>query len=117
MDLASGRVVHLETAQHLRTHLSDAEFEEARKLARERSEPVQALYRKFGDALAVNTQFSQFTVKGDARIHRALHLTYRVGTRDLSYPRPIIDLTTREVTTPAPEEFPRPRGAARSPGP
>ena len=73
----------------------------------------QGLYQKFGDKLSVNPQFSQFTVKGDPRIHRVIHLTYRVGTRDLSYPRPIVDLTTREVATPAPEVFPKPRRPTR----
>jgi len=109
VDLGAGRIVNLEAAQHLRTALSDEEYEEARALAKDRSEPVKALYQQFGDRLSVNPQFSQFTVKGDPRIHRVIHLTYRVGTRDLSYPRPIVDLTTREVTTPAPEVFPKPR--------
>ena len=46
-------------------------------------------------------------------MHRVLHLTYRVDTRDLSYPRPIVDLTTGEVSTPAPETFPQPRRTTR----
>ena len=113
VDLGAGRIVNLEAAQHLRTALSDEEYEEAKALARERSEQVMALYQKFGDNLSVNPQFSQFTVKDDPRIHRVIHLTYRVGTRDLSYPRPIVDLTTREVATPAPEVFPKPRRPAQ----
>ena len=113
VDLGAGRVVNLEAAQHLRTALSDEEYEEAKALARERSEQVKALYQKFGDKLSVNPQFSQFTVKDDPRIHRVIHLTYRVGTRDLSYPRPFVDLTTREVATPAPEVFPKPRRPAQ----
>jgi hypothetical protein len=113
VDLGAGKVVNLEAAQHLRTALSDEEYEDAKTLARERSDEVKALYQKFGDKLSVNPQFSQFSVKDDPRIHRVIHLTYRVGTRDLSSPRPIVDLTTREVSTPAPEAFPKPRRAAR----
>ena len=113
VDLGASRIVNLEAVQHLRTALSNEEYEEAKVLARERSEEVKALYQKFGEKLAVNPQFSQFTVKDDPRIHRVIHLTYRVGTRDLSYPRPIVDLTTREVATPAPEEFPKPRRPTR----
>jgi len=109
VDLGAGRIINLQAAQHLRTALSDEEYEEAKALAKERSEPAKALYEKFADKLSVNPQFSQFTVKGDPRIHRVIHLTYRVGTRDLSYPRPVVDLTTREVATPAPEVFPKPR--------
>ena len=45
----------------------------------------------------VYPQFSQFVVKDDPRRHRVVHLNYRVGKRDLSYPRPQVDLTTREV--------------------
>jgi hypothetical protein len=113
VDLGAGRIVNLEAAQHLRTALSDEEFEDAKDLARLHSEEVKALYQKFGDKLSVNPQFSQFTVRDDPRIHRVIHLTYRVGTRDLSSPRPIIDLTTREVSTPAPEVFPKPRRPAQ----
>ncbi len=109
VDLGTGRIVNLEAAQHLRTALSDQEYEEAKALAKERSEQVKALYQKFGDKLSVYPQFSQFTVKDDPRIHRVVHLTYRVGTKDLSYPRPLVDLTTRQVATPEPEEFPKPR--------
>jgi len=109
VDLGTGRVVNLEAAQHLRTPLSDEEYEEAKALAKERSEQVKALFQKFGDKLSVYPQFSQFTVKDDPRIHRVIHLTYRVGTKDLSYPRPFIDLTTRQVATPEPEAFPKPR--------
>jgi hypothetical protein len=108
VDLATGRIVNLEAAQHLRTPLSDEEFEDAKALAKERSEEVKALYQKFGARLSVYPQFSQFTVKDDPRIHRVIHLTYRVGTKDLSYPRPLIDLTTRQVSTPAAEDFPQP---------
>jgi hypothetical protein len=109
VDLGTGRVVGLEAVQHLRTALSDEEFEDARALARQRSDEVKALYAKFGDRITVYPQFSQYTVKDDPRVHRVVHLTYRVGTRDLSYPRPFIDLTTRQVTTPPPEAIPAPR--------
>lgn len=108
VDLGTSRVVAVEAAQHLRTALSDEEYEEAQAMARERSDEVKSLFQKFGDQLSVYPQFSQHTVKGDPRVHRVVHLTYRVGTKDLSYPRPYVDLTTREVTTPGPEAFPAP---------
>jgi hypothetical protein len=111
VDIGTGRVVDLQAAQHLRTALSEGEFEEAKAMARQRSEPVKELFEKFGDKLSVYPQFSQYTAKGDPRVHRVIHLTYRVGTKDLSYPRPMVDLTTREVVTPAPEESPRSRRA------
>ena len=76
-----------------------------RPLAREKSDEVKKLYERFGDQLNVYPQFSQFTVKDDPRLHRVVHLTYRVGKRDLSYPRPQVDLTTREVETPAPRSL------------
>jgi len=109
IDLGTGRVVGLEAAQHLRTALSDEEYEEAKAMARERSDQVKALYQKFGDKISVYPQFSQYTAKDDPRVHRVVHLTYRVGTKDLSYPRPLVDLTSREVTTPPPEATPTPR--------
>ena len=58
------------------------------ELAREKSDEVKRLYERFGDQLSVYPQFSQFTVKDDPRVHRVVHLTYRVGKRDLSYPAP-----------------------------
>jgi hypothetical protein len=109
VDLGTGKVVGLEAAQHLRTALSEEEYEDAKAMARERSDEVKALYRRFGDKISVYPQFSQYTAKSDPRVHRVVHLTYRVGTRDLSYPRPIVDLTTRRVTTPPPEAIPEPR--------
>jgi hypothetical protein len=109
IDLGTRRLVDLQAAQHLRTALSNEEYEEAKAMARDRSEPVKELYQRFGDKISVYPQFSQYAVKSDPRVHRVVHLTYRVGTRDLSYPRPMIDLTTREVTTPPPEELPQPR--------
>jgi len=109
VDLGTGRVVNVEAAQHLRTALSDEEYEESKAMARERSDEVKALYQRFGDRISVYPQFSQYAAKGDPRVHRVVHLTYRVGTRDLSYPRPLIDLTTREVTTPPPDATPTPR--------
>ncbi len=112
VDLGTRRVVKVEAAQHLRTPLSDAEFEEASAM-RERSEPVKQLYERFGDQIEARPQFSQFAVKDDPRIHRVVHLTYRVGKRDLSYPRPTVDLTTREVETPAPPEQTAPKAAPK----
>jgi hypothetical protein len=116
VNLETGKVVTMEAAQHLRTPLSDGEFEEAKEMARAKSAEVKQLYERFGDELSVYPQFSQFNLKDDPRIHRVVHLTYRVGKRDLSYPRPQIDLTTRQVETPAPEEpeeAPKPRRRAR----
>jgi len=107
IDLRTGRVVDVQAAQHLRTPLSDAEFDEAQAMAREKSDEVKKLAEQYGDQLSVYPQFSQFTVKGDPRVHRVVHLNYRVGKRDLSHPRPQVDLTTREVTIPAPEPEPR----------
>jgi hypothetical protein len=109
VDIGTGKVVGLEAARHLRTALSDEEYEDARAMARERSDEVKALYRNFGDKISAYPQFSQYTAKDDPRVHRVVHLTYRVGTKDLSYPRPVVDLTTRQVTTPPPEAIPAPR--------
>jgi hypothetical protein len=116
VDLKTNRVVKVEAAQHLRTPLSQSEFELAQEMAREKNAEVKQLYERFGDQVSVYPQFSQFTVKDDPRIHRVVHLTYRVGKRDLSYPRPQVDLTSREVETPAalppepaPKVRPRPR--------
>jgi hypothetical protein len=113
VDLATGRVVNVEAAQHLRTPLSDAEFEDAKELARDKSDAVKRLYERFGKELSVYPQFSQFTGKDDPRMNRVVHLTYRVGKRDLSYPRPEVNLTTNEVETPPPERdaepAPKPR--------
>ena len=112
VDLETNRVVKVEAAQHLRTPLSQSEFDEAKEMARDKSDEVKQLYERFGDQLSVYPQFSQFTVKDDPRVHRVVHLTYRVGKRDLSYPRPQVDLTTRQVETPAPSNpSPRPSRA------
>jgi len=107
VDLQSGRVVDVQAAQHMRTPLSDDEYEEAQAMARARSDEVKKLYEQYGDQVSVYPQFSQFTAKADPRVHRVVHLNYRVGKRDLSYPRPQVDLTTREVVVPAPEVEPR----------
>jgi hypothetical protein len=114
VDLTTNRVVRVEAAQHLRTPLSQTEFDEAKEMAREKSAEVKQLYERFGDQLNVYPQFSQFTVKDDPRVHRVVHLTYRVGKRDLSYPRPEVDLTLREVETPGPEQ-PAPEPKPRRP--
>jgi hypothetical protein len=108
VNLGTGQVVRSEAAQHLRTPLSDEEYEEAKALAKEKSDEVKALYQKFGQKLGVAPQFSQFAIKGEAKLHRVVHLTYRIGTKELSYPRPRVDLTTRQVTTPEPENFTKP---------
>jgi len=116
IDLGTGRVVKVEAAQHLRTPLSEAEFDEAKEMAREKSDEVKQLYERFGDQVSVYPQFSQFNLKDDPRVHRVVHLTYRVGKRDLSYARPQVDLTTRQVELPAPQEpepAPKPRRRTR----
>jgi hypothetical protein len=110
VDLTTGRVFGVRAAQHIPTPLSDSEFDEAVAVAREKSEEVKKLYETYGDQLKVYPQFSQFTVKDDPRLHRVVYLNYRVGKHDLSYPRPQVDLTKREVRTPDPEPDPnRPR--------
>jgi hypothetical protein len=107
IDLGTGRVVDVQAVRHLHTPLSDDEFDEAQSLAREKSDEVKQLYERFGEQIRVDAQFSQFNLKDDPRVHRVVHLTYRVGKRELSYPRPQVDLTTREVETPAPEPQPK----------
>jgi hypothetical protein len=114
VDLKTNQVVKIEAAQHLRTPLSQAEFEEAQEMAREKTDEVKRLYDRFGDQVSVYPQFSQYSVKDDPRVHRVVHLTFRVGKRDLSYPRPQVDLTTRQVDTPpASEPEPGPRRRER----
>ena len=109
IDLGTGRVVDVQAVQHLHTPLSDDEFDEAQALAREKSDEVKQLYERFGEQIRVDAQFSQFRVKDDPRTHRVVYLIYRVGKRELSYPRPEVNLTTREVETPAPEPQPKER--------
>jgi hypothetical protein len=107
VDLTTGKVIDVQAAQHMRTPLSEAEFEEAQALAREKIDVVKRLYDTYGDQVSVYPQFSQYTKADDPRIHRVVHLTYRVGKRDLSYPRPEVDLTTRGIETPPPEAEPK----------
>jgi hypothetical protein len=104
VDLATGRTVEVSTAQHMPTPLSDGEFEAAKALARERSDEVKALYEKFGKRIEVYAQFSQYTPKDEERVHRVVLILYRVDKRDLSAPRPMVDLTTRQVSIPKPDE-------------
>ena len=107
-------MVDVQAAKHIHTPLSDSEFDEAVAEARDKSDEVKKLYETFGDQIKVYPQFSQYTVKGNPRLHRVVHLNYRVGKHDLSYPRPQVNLTAREVRIPAPEPDPsRPR---RKPG-
>ena len=103
VDLASGKVVDSQTTQHARTPLSDGEYQAAQDLATERVAEVRELKAKFGKRLSTYAQFSQFTPEGDERVHRVVHILYRVDKRDLSAPRPVVDLTTQTVTVPAPE--------------
>ncbi len=98
VDLESGEALEVETAQHMPTPLSDGEYEAAKKLAREKSEEVKALHEKFGKRLEAYAQFSQYVPDGETRVHRVVIILYRVDKRDLSAPRPVVDLTTREVT-------------------
>jgi hypothetical protein len=113
IDLGTGRVVDVQAVQHFHTPLSDDEFDEAQALAREKSDEVKKLYERFGEDILVDPQFSQFSLKDDPRVHRVVHLIYRVGKRELSYPRPQVDLTTREVDVPAPEPQPKERRRSR----
>jgi hypothetical protein len=116
VDLGTGKLVRVEASQHLRTALSEDEFDEAKELAREKSDEVKKLYDRFGKDLTVYPQFSQFTREDNPRVNRVVHLTYRVGKRDLSYPRPQVNLTTREVETPAPEAEAEIAPKAKRPG-
>ena len=104
VDLATGRTVDVSTAQHIQTPLSDGEFEAAKALAREESEEVKALHDRFGKRLSTYAQFSQYTPKDEDRVHRVVLILYRVDKRDLSAPRPTVDLTTRRVVIPKPEQ-------------
>jgi hypothetical protein len=104
VDLATGRTIGVSTAEHMQTPLSDGEFEAAKALAREQSEEVKALYEKFGKRIEVYAQFSQYTPKDEERVHRVVLILFRVDKRDLSAPRPMVDLTTRKVTIPKPNE-------------
>jgi hypothetical protein len=117
VDLSKAKVVSVEAVQHLRTPLSDSEFEEAQELAREKSDEVKQLYERFGKQLSAYPQFSQYTLEDDPRIVRVVHLTYRVGKRDLSYPRPEVNMTTRKVLVPRPdvENEPEPKTKPRRP--
>ncbi len=117
VDLATGRAVDVKSAQHMRTPLSDGEYEAAKALARDRVEEVRALYQRFGDRIEVYPQFSQYTPDGEARVHRVVHILYRVDKRDLSAPRPVVDLTIREVTVPDPEPIGGGAGAKGRPAP
>jgi hypothetical protein len=103
VDLATGQAVDVKTAQHMRTPLSDGEFAAAKALARESSDEVKALYDRFGKRLDVYAQFSQYVPDGETRVHRVVVILYRVDRRDLSAPRPVVDLTTRRVIVPTPE--------------
>jgi hypothetical protein len=119
VDLAKRKVVAVEAVQHLRTPLSESEFDEAQELARERSDEVKQLHERFGKELSAYPQFSQYTLQDDPRVNRVVHLTYRVGKRDLSYPRPEVNLTTRKVEIPRPdaeeEPDPKPKTKPRRP--
>ena len=42
-----------------------------------------------------------------------VHLTYRVGKRDLSYSRPEVNLTTRKVEVPRPDVENEPQQKAK----
>ena len=103
VDLATGKTIDVQAVQHMQTPLSDGEFQAARTLARERSDDVQALYKQFGDRVEAYCQFSQYTPDGETRVHRVVHMLYRIDKRDLSAPRPVVDLTTQKVIVPRPE--------------
>jgi hypothetical protein len=104
VDLTTGRTIDVSTAQHMQTPLSDGEFEAAKALAKDQSDEVKALYERFGKRIEVYAQFSQYTPKDEERVHRVVLILYRVDKRDLSAPRPMVDLTTRKVSIPKPDE-------------
>ena len=103
VDLATGQTVDVKTVQHMQTPLSDGEFQAAKALARERSDEVKSLYQQFGDRVEAYCQFSQYTPDGEDRVHRVVHMLYRIDSRDLSAPRPVVDLTTAEGRRPPAE--------------
>ncbi len=103
VDLATGRAIDVKTIQHMQTPLSDGEFKAAQALALEKSDEIKALFKQFGKRIDVYAQFSQYTPDGETRVHRVVHLLYRVDKRDLSAPRPVVDLTTQSVLVPKPE--------------
>jgi hypothetical protein len=103
VDLATGKTIDVKTVQHMQTPLSDGEFQAAKALARERSDDVKALYQQFGDRVEAYCQFSQYTPDGEQRVHRVVHMLYRIDRRDLSAPRPVVDLSTQKVIVPRPE--------------
>jgi hypothetical protein len=78
---------------------------------------VKQLHERFGKQLSAYPQFSQYTLEDDPRVVRVVHLTYRVGKRDLSYPRPEVNLTTRKVEVPRAEveNEPGPKAKPRRP--
>jgi hypothetical protein len=102
VDLATGKAIEVTTAQHMRTPLSDGEYEAAKALALDRSDEVKELLKRFGDRVEVYPQFAQYTPDGETRVHRVVHLLYRIDKRDLSAPRPVIDLTTQQMIIPKP---------------
>src|SRR5439155_22281965 len=57
IDLKTGRVVDVQAVQHIRTPLSDAEYEEAQAMARAKSDEVKKLSEQYGDQLTVYPQF------------------------------------------------------------
>ena len=87
----------------MQTPLSDGEFKAAQALALDKSDEIKALFKQFGKRIEVYAQFSQYTPDGETRVHRVVHLLYRVDKRDLSAPRPVVDLTTRGVLVPKPQ--------------
>jgi len=113
VDLATGKPVEVTTSRHTQTPLSDGEYEAAKTMAREGTDEVKALYARFGKRLEVYPQFSQYTPDGETRVHRVVHLLYRVDRRDLSAPRPVVDLTTRKVVIMRPEGQPEPEPEAK----
>jgi hypothetical protein len=100
VDLSTGKTVDVKTTQHMQTPLSDGEYEAAKTLAREKSDEVKELYKQFGKRIEVYCQFAQYTPDNETRVHRVVHLLYRVDKRDLSAPRPVVDLTTQQMIIP-----------------
>jgi hypothetical protein len=104
IDLETGKTVKVETKQHLRTALSEQEYKEAQALAIVQSDEVKKLYERYRKRLEVYPQYSQYVPRNEDRVHRVVHLHYRVDGHDLSVPKPMVDLTTRRVEVRGPDE-------------
>jgi hypothetical protein len=110
VDVATGKQVgETEVLLNGRTPLAREELAEAIELAKEKSEAVQALYKKF-DKSAVHWEHLQMTINRKHEQHepgdRAVILTFTVTVpKDQTPPEPVrvIANVTKGVVTPAPQ--------------